>query len=118
MPIQSFPLELPDVLVECAVGSAALLQLHAHHQEVVGDDLEHVLPVLAQQHQPERLAVDREPEEALVVGGERVAEGLVPLTHLGDGHDFVCIGTAPALVALEKKSSFQLVLILLFFCGL
>lgn len=52
--------------------------LHPHQEEIVGDDLEQVLLVLAEQHQPEGGVVDGEPEEALTVGaaGEPVVPGL------------------------------------------
>lgn len=52
--------------------------LYSNEKEVVGYDLEQVLFVLAQQHQPKGRVVDREPEETLAVGpaGEPVVPGL------------------------------------------
>ena len=47
------------------------INLHAHKEEVVRDDLKKVLLVLAEQHQPEDRLVDGEPEEAFAVGAAR-----------------------------------------------
>jgi hypothetical protein len=45
-----------------------LVHLHAHEKEIVRDDFEQVLFVLAEEHQPEDGLVDGEAEEAFAVG--------------------------------------------------
>ena len=54
------------------------MYLHSDEQEIVWDDFEQVLFVLAEQHQPEDGLVDGEAEEALAVrpAGEPVIAGL------------------------------------------